>query len=120
MKPSLFSTGLAFAVLGAALVAWGFFGLIPHPLYIGGGIAAALTGIGIILRLRIAHSFGLLLSTGTSGFGGWSLYRAVEESQRMGMVKWGVVTAIGLYLLVQLARLRVHFRPAAAKPAAKK
>ena len=119
MKPSLFSTGLAFALLGAALVAWGFFGLIPHPLYIGGGIAAALTGIGLILRLRLAHSFGLLLSTATSGFGGWSLYRAVEDSQRMGMVKWGAVTAVGLYLLVSLALLRVHFRAAKPAPAKK-
>jgi hypothetical protein len=119
MKPSLFSTGLAFAVLGAALVAWGFFGLIPHPLYIGGGIAAALTGIGLILRFRPAHTFGLLLSTGASGFGGWGLYRAVEQSQRMAMVKSGAVLAVGLYLLVSLALLRVHFRPA-AKPAAKK
>jgi len=118
MKPSLFTTGLAFAVLGAALVAWGFFGLIPHPLYIGGGIAAALTGIGLILRLRMAHTVGLLLSLGTSGFGGWGLYQAVEASQRMAMIKWGAVTGVGLYLLISLALLRAHFRP--AKPAAKK
>jgi hypothetical protein len=112
MKPSIFSTGLAFIVLGAALVAWGFFGILPSPTHIGGGIALGVTGLGIFLRARVAHTVGLLLSTGATGLGGWNLYRAVEESQRLAMIKAGALLAAGLYLLVSLAFVRAQFRPA--------
>jgi hypothetical protein len=112
MKPSIFSTGLASVVLGAALVAWGFFGIVPSPTYIGSGVAVGLTGVGLLLRARVAHSVGLLLAAGATGLGGWNFYRALEQSQHVAMIKAGVLVAVGLYFLVSLTLLRAHFRPA--------
>lgn len=112
MKPSIFSTGLAFLALGVALVAWGFLRIIPSPTFIGGGAALALTGVGLFLRARLAHRVGLLLATGAAGFGGWSLYHAVEKAQHADMFKFGALAAVGLYLLVSLALVRAQFRSA--------
>src|SRR6516225_8735338 len=94
MKPSIRSTGLAFLLLGAALVGWGFLGIIPSPTYIGLGAILAFTGIGLFLKARLAHNAGLLLSTGTLGLGGWNLYRALEDQHHVGMVKAGVMIAL--------------------------
>ncbi len=109
MKPSIGSTGLAFLLLGAALVGWGFLGIIPSPTYIALGAALALTGVGLFLRARLAHNAGLLLSTATLGLGGWNLYRALEDQHHVGMVKAGVLVALGLYLLVSLVVVRSQF-----------
>jgi hypothetical protein len=115
MKPSILSTGLAFLVLGVALGAWGFVGIVPSPIQIGVGGAMALTGVGLFFRARVAHNVGLAIASGTAGLGGWNLYRALEESQRLGMVKGGVMLAVGLYLLASLALTRAQFRSAAAR-----
>jgi len=121
MKPSIFSTGLAFLALGVALVAWGFLRIIPSPTFIGGGAALALTGVGLFLRARLAHRIGLLLATGAAGFGGWNLYHAVQQAQHAEMFKFGALAAVGLYLLVSLAVVSAQFRPARkdARPARK-
>ncbi len=111
MKPSIGSTAISFLVLGIGLAAWGFF-LIPSPTQIALGAAMALTGVGLMFRARVAHNLGLAIATGASGLGGWNLYRAVEESQRLAMVKAGVMLAVGLYLLVSLAVTRAHLRAA--------
>ena len=108
MKPSIRSTGLAFVLLGLGLAAWGFVGLIPSPIQIGVGAAMALTGLGLLFRARIAHNLGLALSVAASGLGGWNLYRALEEAQRLAAVKAGVMLAVGLYLLVSLALTRAQ------------
>lgn len=112
MKPSIRSTGLAFLLLGLGLAAWGFVGLIPSPIQIGVGAAMALTGLGLFFRARLAHNVGLLLAAGTTGLGGWNLYRALEDAHHLGIAKAGVMLAIGLYLLVSLAFTRAQFRPA--------
>ncbi len=112
MKPSIASTGIAFLILGAALVGWGFLGIIPSPSYIGLGATLALTGVGLFFRARLAHNAGLLLSTATLGLGGWNLYRALEDQHHVGMVKAGITLALGLYLLVSLLLVRRHFVPA--------
>jgi hypothetical protein len=109
MKPSIRSTGIAFLVLGIGLAAWGFVGLIPSPIQIGVGAAMALTGIGLFFRARLAHNAGLAISVAASGLGGWNLYHAMEQAQRVAAVKAGVMLAVGLYLLVSLALTRVHF-----------
>jgi hypothetical protein len=113
MKPSIRSTGLAFLLVGAALVGWGFLGIIPSPTYIGFGATLALTGIGLFFKARLAHNAGLLLSTATLGLGGWNLYRALEDQHHVGMVKAGIMIALGLYLLASLFFVRSQFRPAA-------
>jgi hypothetical protein len=110
MKPSIRSTGLAFLLLGLGLAAWGFVGVLPSPIQIGVGGAMALTGLGLFFRARLAHQVGLALATGTSGLGGWNLYRALEDAHHLGIVKAGVMLAVGLYLLVSLALTRAHFR----------
>jgi hypothetical protein len=112
MKPSIRSTGLAFLVLGIGLAAWGFVGIIPSPTQIGLGAAMALTGIGLFFRARLAHNAGLAIATGATGFGGWNLYRALEDAHHVGVVKAGVMLAVGLYLLASLVFTRAHFRPA--------
>jgi hypothetical protein len=109
MKPSIRSTGLAFLILGAALVGWGFLGIIPSPTYIGLGATLALTGIGLFFRARVAHNVGLMVSTATLGLGGWNLYRALEDQHHIGIVKAGVTLAVGLYLLVSLFFVRRQF-----------
>jgi hypothetical protein len=111
MKPSIRSTGLAFVILGAALAGWGFMGIIPSPTYIGLGATLALTGIGLFFKARLAHNAGLLLSSGTAGLGGWNLYRALEDSHHVGVVKAAVTLALGLYLLVSLVIVRRQLRP---------
>ena len=112
MKPSIRNTGLAFLLLGAGLVGWGFLGLLPSPTFIGGGAAVALTGIGLLFRARIAHRAGLVLSTIATGCGGYSLYHAVYPtmSSHLAVAKAGILTAVGLYLLVSLVWVRPHFR----------
>jgi hypothetical protein len=112
MKPSIRSTGIAFLILGVALVGWGFLGIIPSPVYIGLGATLALTGVGLFFKARLAHNVGLLLSTATVGFGGWSLYRALENQHHVGVVKAGIMLALGLYLLASLVVVRSQFRPA--------
>lgn len=112
MKPSLHRTGLAFLLLGVGLAAWGFVGLLPSPTFIGGGVAVALTGVGLFFRLRLAHQAGLALSTLASGFGGWNLWRAWEAASHVGIAKAGVLTAVSVYLLISLVWVRAHFRPA--------
>lgn len=112
MKPSLRSTGFAFLVLGLGLAAWGFVGVLPSPTQIGLGAAMALTGIGVLFRVRLAHNAGLLLATATSGFGGWNLYRALEDAHHVGVVKAGITLAVGLYLLTSLAVTRAQLAPA--------
>ena len=109
MKPSIRSTGIAFLVLGIGLAAWGFVGLIPSPIQIGVGAAMALTGIGLFFRARLAHNAGLAISVAASGLGGWNLYHAMEQAQRIAAIKAGVMLAVGLYLLVSLALTRAHF-----------
>ena len=109
MKPSIRSTGIAFLVLGIGLGAWGFVGLVPSPIQIGLGAAMALTGIGLFFRARLAHNAGLAIATGASGLGGWNLYRAMEEAQRVAAIKAGVMLAVGLYLLVSLVFTRAQF-----------
>ena len=112
MKPSIRNTGLAFLLLGVALVAWGFVGhLIPSPTFIGGGAAVALTGVGLFFRVRRAHQIGLFLATVATGLGGWSLYRAIEPPMsNLAIAKAGVLTAVSLYLLVSLFWVRAHFQ----------
>jgi hypothetical protein len=112
MKPSIRSTGIAFLVLGIGLVARGFVGIIPSPTQIGLGGAMALTGLGLFFKARLAHNAGLAIATGASGFGGWNLYRALEDAHKVGMVKAGVMLAIGLYLLASLVVTRSHLRAA--------
>lgn len=112
MKPSIRSTGLAFLILGVALVGWGFVGIIPSPTYIGFGATLALTGVGLFFKARLAHNAGMLLSTATLGLGGWTMYRALEDQHHVGMVKAGIMIALGLYLLVSLFFVRAQFRPA--------
>ena len=112
MKPSIASTGVAFLLLGLGLAAWGFVGVIPSPVQIGLGGAMALTGVGLFFKARIAHNLGLAIATGASGLGGWNLYRALEDAHRVGMIKAGVILAVGLYLLFSLAMTRAQFRPA--------
>lgn len=111
MKPSIRSTGLAFLVLGLGLAAWGFVGVLPSPTQIGGGGALALTGVGLLFRARLAHNAGLALASATSALGGWNLYRALEDSHHVGMVKAGLTLAVGLYLLVSLALTRAQLTP---------
>lgn len=96
-------------LIGAALVGWGFLGIIPSPSYIGLGATLALTGIGLFFRARVAHNAGLAVATGTLGFGGWNLYRALEDQHHLGIVKAGVTVAVGLYLLVSLVVVRRQF-----------
>jgi hypothetical protein len=112
MKPSIRSTGLAFLLLGLGLAAWGFVGVLPSPTQIGVGAAMALTGLGLFFRARLAHNAGLIIATGTSGLGGWNLYRAVQDTHHVGMVKAGVMLAVGLYLLASLALTRAQFSAA--------
>ena len=112
MKPSLRSTAFAFLVLGLGFAAWGFVGVLPSPTQIGIGAAMALTGIGLLFRVRLAHNAGLLIATATSGFGGWNLYRALEDSHHLGIVKASVTLAVGLYLLISLAFTRAQLAPA--------
>jgi hypothetical protein len=112
MKPSIGSTGLAFLLLGAALVGWGFLGIIPSPTYIGFGATLALTGMGILFKARLAHNVGLIVATGTLGLGGWNLYRALTDHHHVGMVKAGIMIALSLYLLASLFLVRSQFRPA--------
>ena len=109
MKPSVISTGIAFLLLGVGLAAWGFVGLMPSPIQIGVGAAMALTGIGLFFKARLAHNAGLAIAVAASGLGGWNLYRAMEEAQRLAAIKAGVMLAVGLYLLVSLALTRAHF-----------
>ena len=108
MKPSIRSTGLAFLLLGLGLAAWGFVGLVPSPIQIGVGAAMGLTGLGLLFRARLAHNAGLAISAGASGLGGWNLYHALEQAQRLAAVKAGVMLAVGLYLLVSLAFTRAQ------------
>lgn len=108
MKPSIVSTGLAFVILGVALAAWGFVGLVPSPVQIGLGAAMGLTGVGLFFRARVAHNVGLVIASGATGLGGWSLYRALEDAHHVGAVKAGVMVAVGLYLLVSLAWTRAQ------------
>jgi hypothetical protein len=75
---------------------------------IGIGAAMALVGLGLLFRARVAHNLGLVIATGASGLGGWTLYRALEEAQRIAAVKAGVMLAVGLYLLVSLAVTRAQ------------
>jgi len=112
MKPSIRNTGLAFLLLGAGLVGWGFLGLLPSPTFIGGGAAVALTGLGLLFRARFAHRAGLVLSTIATGCGGYNLYHAVYPtmSSHLAVAKAGILTAVGLYLLVSLVWVRPHFR----------
>lgn len=113
MKPSIRNTGLVFLLIGAGLVAWGFLGhLIPSPTFIAGGAAIALTGVGLFFRARIAHRAGLVLSTIATGCGGWTLYHAVYPTMtsHLAVAKAGILTAVGLYLLVSLVWVRPHFR----------
>jgi hypothetical protein len=112
MKPSIRSTGLLFLLLGAALVGWGFLGIIPSPTYIGLGATLALTGLGLFFKARLAHNFGLAVSSATLGFGGWNLYRALEDQHHVGIAKAAIMIGLGLYLLVSLVVVRRHFRPA--------
>jgi hypothetical protein len=112
MKPSIFSTGIAFLLLGVALVAWGFLRIIPNPLFIGGGAALGLTGVGLFLRARLAHRAGMVLATAATGFGGWNAYRAFEGAQHGELVKFAAMAAVGLYLLVSLTVVRGQFRTA--------
>jgi hypothetical protein len=109
MKPSIRSTGLAFLLLGLGLAAWGFVGVLPSPTQIGVGAAMALTGLGLFFRARLAHNAGLVIATATSGLGGWNLYHAVQDTHHVGMIKAGVMLAVGLYLLVSLALTRAQF-----------
>jgi hypothetical protein len=112
MKPSIASTGIAFLVVGIGLAAWGFVGLVPSPTFIGAGAAMGLTGLGLFFRRRLAHNVGLLMASGTCGLGGWSFYRALEAHQRLGLVKAGVMVAVGVYLLISLVVTRAQLRPA--------
>jgi hypothetical protein len=111
MKPTVFSTALAFVILGAALAAWGFVGVLPSPTKIGLGALLALTGVGLLLKARLAHQAGLLLSTSSVGLAGWNLYRAIGGGQHFAIAKAGALLALGIYLLVSLAFVRRHFAP---------
>jgi hypothetical protein len=110
MKSRVFSIGVTFLVLGFALGAWGFVGLVPSPTQIGMGGAMAATGLGLMFHVRLAYHLGLALSTAATGLGGWKLYRALEDAHHVGIVKAGIMLAIGLYLLVALALQRAQFR----------
>ena len=112
MKPSILSTGIAFLLLGIGLAAWGFVGVLPSPTQIGLGAAMALTGLGLCFKARLAHNAGLAIATGASGLGGWNLYRALEDAHHVGVVKAGVMLAVGLYLLGSLVFTRAQLRPA--------
>jgi hypothetical protein len=109
MKPSSFSVGLSLVLCGAGLIAWGLFG-IPSPTYLGLGGTVGILGLLVILHVRIAYTLGLLLGLGTSTWGGYSLWRALETAGHPGIIKAGVFLAAGLYLLVSLFAVRANFK----------
>jgi hypothetical protein len=112
MKPTVQSTAIAFLVLGAALAAWGFVGVLPSATQIGLGATLALTGVGLFLRARLAHRAGLVVAASSVGLGGWRLYTAIGAGHHFAIAKAGVMIAMGLYLLVSLMLVRREFASA--------
>src|SRR5688572_26611866 len=108
MKPSLSSTAFAFVILGAIGLVMGLVGF-PQPLVILGGAVAAVAGLGLFFRLRIAWLLAAghaLVHLGISGVRVYSIVRGGEGS----IVMPAVWVAVSLYLLVSLVAIRAEFK----------